>query len=453
MRLRMIERAVAVALFASAAASAFGAGQMSIAQIDSSRLLTRHEVDVYLRVSGPNGQVVPDLTALDFTLFEGSRVEGGTGGALAEVRRFSLFRGPRPGEGITYLMLVDTSPPGSIDAVRSALRSFVNSIDDPADRIGLVSFGTRLHTGALPTRTRRETEAAVETLHPPAGPGARMPLASAIASAAGDLAGLDGRKVIILITGNPSISGAGLADKLLGTQTSLSVIELAAGAASSALTTIARASGGEVLAAETRKQLESALLSMNAAIRDEYRLTFSPRMTPGARREVRVEYHAPGGVLKATAYYTVGDIYAAPAGGWKALYLVPLVVSFAGLAAASRLRLPTRGKGPRLEFLGPLWSRFLPLAAERTDISLDSGRLTAVPLAGEGSEAETMRLEKGRQGGVTGRIRFTYERATGSCTVESDEAIVVNNRKTRRRPLRDGDVLRIGDATIVFDDT
>lgn len=488
MHKRMIERAAAVVLFACVAASAFGGGQMSIDQIDSSRLATRHEVDVYLRISGPSGQAVPDLAARDFTLFEGRSVAGATGSHLPEVRRFSLFRGPRPHEGVTYLILVDESQPARIDAIRSALRSFVNSIEDPADRIGLVSFGTQLHIGVLPTRKRRETDRAVETLHGQAGHGATMPLAAALASSAADLAGWSGRKVIILITGNPALSAAHLAGRLLDDQISLSVIDLAGGAASSAPPAIAQATGGEVLGAETPKQLENTLLAMNAAVRDEYRLTFAPRMTPGARREVKVEYRGSGGTVTATARYSAGTTYAAPPGGWNPLFLVPLLASIAALIAVSRLPLsarrkgprkspwkgpptgphkgpqkgpregPQKGrpkgpqKGPRLEVVGRFGSRFLSFEADRIDLSFDSRHPTAVPLAGEHSDDDTIRVAKGKHGGATAGIRFTYDRGAGSCTVESDEPISVNNRKTRRRSLRSGDVLRIGDATIVFDD-
>lgn len=451
-----------IVYLALTAQAAFCAGQMSIDQVDTSRLARDHVVDVYVQVSNPNGRPVADLAKMDLSLFDGSTADGNA--SLREVRQFSLHQGPRPGDGVTYLFLVDTAAatgpgagsavsaevnPGWLETIRSALEYFLNSVDNPADRIGVATFDSRYRIDVEPTRTRADTEAAFKKMVLPAPGGKTMGAAAALGDAAEGLRGWKGRKVLVLLTGAGSLSSSSVAKELLRDQISLVAIQFGTATGDPSLQSIAKATGGRGFAAESKQELEKELLAAYTAVRGEYRLSYSPRMTPGPYRRVRVEYRGRNGTATATQQYRVGDLFAVPGRTWSPFLLIPLFAALALLVLSSRVRLRARRRGPSIEVLGALGSRTLPLVVGATTVLFDSNRATVVP-GGPGDT--TVRLDKGAALPLSGTITFTFDEAPRTCTMESDAAILVNNRPVRRRVLRAGDVLRIGEVTVVFDD-
>ncbi len=444
---------------------AFSAGQMSIDQVDTSRLATHHVVDVYVQVSNPNAQPAIDLAKGDFSLFDGSRAVTGT--SLPRVRRFSLHQGPRSGEGVTYLILVDstaaTAPaggssasaeinPGWFETVRASLEYFLNSVENPEDRIGVAAFDSAYRIESEPTRTRSATEAALQKMALPASGGKSLGTVAALSKAANELVSWRGRKVIILLTGERSLSSSLVAERLLQDQISLVAMQFGIAGPDPTLRSIAKQSGGRAFAVETKRQLESALTATYAAVRGEYRLSFSPRMTPGSYRKLRVEYRGRNGTISAEQQYRVGNLFAVPGGKWNPVILLPLVLTLLLLVISRRVRIRSTRRGPTLEVLGAVRSSMFSLETGTTSMLFDSNHATVVPSGSGGSVDRTVRLDRGEAAQVTGSVAFTVDESSRSCTVESETTVLVNNRRVRRRALRAGDVLRIGETTVIFDD-
>jgi hypothetical protein len=70
---------------------------------------------------------------------------------------------------------------------------------------------------------------------------------------------------------------------------------------------------------------------------------------------------------------------------------------------------------------------------------------------GRGAEAGAGRGGGAGAGGAAATV--VYDETRNTYTVQSDEEIRVNNRPVKKKKLEPGDVLTIGESTVVFDDT
>lgn len=462
---------LAAAIALASALPALAQGQMSIAQVDPSQLLTRQKVDVYVSVTGPHGNAVTGLRASDFSMFEGS-----PGGKLLPVNHFAFHEGAPANEGITFFLLVDNSgsmyeplsggPAGApqqtrIEAARSAIRTFLNSVDNPADRIGVAAFNTLYRVETPPTQVRSETEAALAKIKRPSNRDAYTELYASLEAAAHDLSGWKGRKVIILLTdgenfpyythtGRPNpqfgkavVSSGQAVKELIRDGVSVFPIHFGPARQDANLQSIAVSTGGRVFDARNEKELADVYLSVRKRVLAEYRLTYTPRMIPGDRREVRVEYHGPGGNASASQYYFVGTLFGPPSGPLSPLLILPFLAALLLWFLVTRLRFLDRRRDASLEVIGGGGTKVFPLAGGRTVIDFDAAKQVTIASVDESAA-----------GGAPpgGKATVVKDQRTGSFTVMSDAPVMVNNRATQRRTLRPGDVLRIGETTIVFDD-
>jgi len=463
---------VVLALALVATAPAFAQDRVTIAQIDPSRLLTRQEVDVYVGVTGPTGNAVTGLAAADFSLSEGQ-----PGEALSPVSHFSFHEGAPTDEGLTFFLLVDNS--GSmyepldtstgvegqqtrIEAARSAIRIFLNSVENPADRIGLASFNTLYRVETLPTRMRSDTEAALARITRPTEADSYTELYASIEAAARDLSGWKGRKVIILLTdgenypyslhtgrpnpqfGSTLVSSEEAVRALIREGISVFPIQFGPARQDANLETIAHSTGGRVFDARSEAELANVYLDVRRRVLEEYRLTYSPKMIPGDRREVRVQYHGSGGTASASQYYFVGTLFGPPAGRLSPLLAIPFLIALLAWFLIGRTRFLNRRRDANLEILGTGSTKVFSLNEEKTVIGFDATRRVTVI-----SEEESSGKQQGRK---AGQVTVIKDQRTGSFTVVSDDPVMVNNRPAQRRLLRPGDVLRIGEVTVVFDD-
>ena len=497
---RMRSAALAI-LFAVMATPAWAQVRMNIAQIDPSRLLTRQQVDAYVSVTGPNGNSVGGLGAQDFSMYEAQ-----PGGPYLPVP-FTLHEGAPAGEGLTFYLLVDNSgsmydpvnPPSGaagptvpargvsgagsaplvspgtnaagqavgqeskIDAAEAAIRTFLNSVENPADKIGFASFNTLYTVETLPTRVRSAAEASLAKIQRPSANDAYTELYASLQAAANDLAGWKGRKVIILLTdgenfpyfvhtGKPSpqfgsevVTSNDAIKALIREGISVFPIQFGQAPPDANLGQIARSTGGLVFDANDEGELAKVYLSVRKRVLAEYRLTYSPRMLPGERREVRVDYHGPGDTASASQYYFVGTLFGPPSGRLSLLFLLPFIFALAAWYLISRIRFLNRRTDANLEVIGGGPTKLFSLGEGRTVIDVAGSR--QVTFTSEGNEPGDHEMEK------EGQVTIIRDAKTGNVTVASSTPVMVNNRPTTRRLLRPGDVLRIGEKTVVFDDS
>ncbi|MFO8043351.1 MAG: VWA domain-containing protein, partial [Alkalispirochaeta sp.] len=183
---------------------------MRTAEIDTSRLLTRQTVDVYLGITDAAGESVEGITAEALQIEEAP--EGGT---FRPVEILSVDPRAAETEGITFFLLIDNS--GSMydridgtptdersetrmTAVQEAIRTFTDRIDNPRDQIALATFNTHYRLLLEPTSSMRTVDRILEEIPRPEADDAYTELYRAVSHAAGDLSEAEGRRVLLVLS-------------------------------------------------------------------------------------------------------------------------------------------------------------------------------------------------------------------------------------------------------------
>jgi Ca-activated chloride channel family protein len=458
-----------IAAFLLLAAAAAGAINLSLAQIDASRLLLAQEVDLYVGVTGEDGRPLSGLTAEAFRVFESA-----DGRDYREVRELSAFK-PAAGasEGITFLLVIDNS--GSMyDSVRGgktgdpalmrvthakeAVRSFLTSMTGPADRVGLASYNTYFRGLVAPGQDRERVTGALEGITRPEAEEAYTELYASLTLAAGEFAGARGRKAIIILSDGENFPYAPHSGKphpefknkiFVHTEPiracleeGITVYAVNFGPAKDRrLRDIAVETGGQVFDASNRGELAGVYRRIHDQVAAEYRLTYRAGMQPAERKFVRVRAAQGGSAAEATRFYFSTTVFGLPLASLSWLLPVPFLLAGLGVWGATRLRLESRPGPARLEVLhtrvGSASTRALPLAGARTVIGgSPKADITIAGAPGVQGEHATV----------------LFDPKARAYTIVGGGDVTVNNRPVKSRRLEAGDVIDVGGATIVFDD-
>ncbi|HYW84723.1 MAG TPA: VWA domain-containing protein, partial [Spirochaetia bacterium] len=173
---------------------------ISLAQIDASRLLVTQNVQVYVSVTNDQGMPVQGLEKDAFTI-----AESGDGVSFQQIPQISVFT-PNAGAvtGMTFLLMIDDSgsmydtPDGRattdpslmrITHAKDAVRTLLAGMTNPADRVGLVYFNTSYHLLSRPTTDRRRIDSLLEGIQRPTADQAYTELYASLTLAAEEFAG------------------------------------------------------------------------------------------------------------------------------------------------------------------------------------------------------------------------------------------------------------------------
>jgi Ca-activated chloride channel homolog len=467
----MLRGAVTVLLLAGLCAAGASALNVGIAQVDSSDLLLGQRVGAWVSVTDAGGEPVAGLGQGAFSLFESA-----DGLSFQPVPRVLGFqRNAGASEGITFLLLVDNS--GSMyDALdgrktadagamrvthaKDAVRSFLESMTSPADRVGLMAFNTRSLLLSPPTADRERIAAALDQVVKPAPDEAYTELYGSLAAAARQFAGIRGRKVIIALSDGenfPFFAHAGRPHPLYGTHLFIPAEPVTAcqeegisiyginfgtgGEMDRNLRAIARETGGTVYEAANEEQLAGVYQAIHRQVAGEYLLSYRATMSPAEKKYLRVTVADQGEEISATRFYFSSVVFGLPLQRLTAVLILPFVLAFLLLWLLTLLKLERRPGPASLEVLqtrvGRPVTRLIPLGTAKTVI-------------GGSARADLT---------IVGAPQLKEEHATilfdpkdKSYTVVGSGDITVNNQPVKTRKLQPGDVIDAGGATIVFDD-
>ncbi|MFW5797516.1 MAG: VWA domain-containing protein [Spirochaetota bacterium] len=449
---------------------------VTITQIDPSGLLTRQRVDLYLSLTDDEGEPIAESGREDFRVSESA-----DGEQFEPVPLTAFDRNATEEEGITFFLLVDNS--GSmydtlegrptdetsrrrITHMRSAVRDFLSSIDNPRDEVGLASFNTLYTVHTEPASESARVENALGEIERPDRARSYTELYASIREAVDDLAASRGRNVLIVLsdgenypyhryTGEPHPEYGeelyGYEDAVDAAQREgISVYAINFGPErDSNLGDIAGQSGGMEYDARDRDELAGVYGDIRRRVLEEYRLSYRPTTAPAERKYVKVEYRRPGTTAETTRFYYANTIFGVPSDRFTYLYLLLLLVALGGFFLIRHMRFANRRTDANLEVLGGRTQVF-PLEQPRTVV----GTSEAADVTVSGRSSLGRKAAGGTGGGEgTGQATVVYDSSSDSYTVEADEEIRVNNRFTKRKRLEPGDVLTIGETTVVFDDT
>jgi Ca-activated chloride channel homolog len=466
----MLRRAVMVLLLAGVCAAA-SALNISIAQIDTSDLLLGQRVGAWVSVTDAGGEPVGGLGQGAFRLFESA-----DGLSFQPVPRVLGFeRNAGASEGITFLLLMDnsgsmydaldgskTADPAAmrVTHAKDAVRSFLESMTSPSDRVGLMAFNTRSLLLSRPTADRERIAAALDQIARPVPDEAYTELYGSLAAAAREFAGTRGRKVIIALSDGenfPFFLHAGRLHPLYGKhlfvpaepitasqEEGISVYGISFGTGGEMdrnLRSIARETGGRVFEAADEEQLAGVYQAIHRQVAGEYLLSYRATMSPAEKKFLKVTVADQGEEISGTRFYFSSVVFGLPLARLTAALILPFVLGFLLLWVLTLLKLERRPGPASLEVLqtrvGRPVTRVIPLGTAKTVI-------------GGSARADLT---------IVGAPQLKEEHATilfdpkdKSYTVVGSGDITVNNQQVKTRKLQPGDVIDAGGATIVFDD-
>ncbi|MBN1698123.1 MAG: VWA domain-containing protein [Spirochaetales bacterium] len=433
------------------------ADSVSITQIDNSQLIANNRVKAYVSVTDNNGYPIKDLTKDDFRLFEGGKER-----AILDFRK-----GVNINEGVNLLLIIDNSGSMYEDAsgnetenrnqwrityAKNAVASLLKQIKNPQDRVGFATFNVRLHNVINPTANKVKIEKALGDITVPTGDERYTELYESLHESIRFFQTVGGRKVIILLSDgenyqlkdNPNYpERAGLEGAIEAAQKEgISVFTIGLiHTANRDLTHIAENTGGRYFPAYKPEELENLYSLIRNQILNEYLMIYEAGMIPADKKLVKVEYERGGRKSEGERYYFSETIFGKPQERLDYFMFLAVLAAFLLLFIFSLMKFKNRKKKPNLEVLTTKGSKTLPqkltIAQDQKEITIGTGMEDDITLAMDDKAALT---------------EVTIKNDHGIFTLASDDIpVTVNNKKVKKKVLRSGDLIKVGETTIVFD--
>jgi Ca-activated chloride channel family protein len=325
-------------------------------------------------------------------------------------------------------------------------------MDNPLDKVGLGAFNTFYTPLEEIGPVSAEHTRSLEKIKRPTRTEAFTELYRSAIVASADLASFSGRRAMIILSDGENypfaLSGTphpeyglempGYEDVIeVMRQEGISVYAVHIGdVRDELLDFIALETGGRSFSAASREELDSVYGSIRDEIRQEYRLRFRP---PYSRYEVNSLVLNVGG-YEAEARYAVPHFLGLPAPYFSLWFLIPLVISALIAAILPFLVWERQAEEAEINLLSP-GGRFSP----STRVNLNQ----EVTVIGSGTRADM--TVAGNPALREKHATIVFDKGSGSYTVQAEGEFRVNNRITKQRTLKSGDVIDLEGTTIVFD--
>jgi len=440
---------------------------LRVSQIDNTSLLANQRIKVYVSVTGSDGVPVTGLAKEVFRLYE----------SVAEGRRqereiLRMLEGVNVIQGVNFLLIIDNS--GSmywdrtgriknssdpevwrITSAKKAVGDLMNEIRNPKDRVGLMSFNMRIDTYVEPTDDKVSVQRALAGISRPSEEEAFTELYETLYRAVGDLSETRGRKVIIVLSDGvdfpmednpyfPERAGiGGVVERANREGISIFTIGLGRSADNENLSRIAQETGGAHFSTYSPEEISRLYALIRDQILSEYLLVYAAGMRPAERKLVRVEYTTPDGArtLSSERFYFSETVFGFPQPQFPLLAFVAVPAAVILLIVVTLVRFERKKQTPSLEvYQGKGRGKrvqTLDLSPRKRAITIGGGERDDLTITGDRKVRKTMVQIENRDG--------SYRIAS------SGGPVTVNNRNVQTRVLKSGDVIKVGDTTVVFD--
>ncbi len=445
------------------------ADNVVVSQVDTTGLLTSQKPKVYVSATDARGNSIPGLQKSDFTLYE--TPEGSHQKIKKEIIDF--VSGANVNEGVKILCLTDNS--GSMYAdmngrentregvwrityAKKAIEDLLLNIKNPEDRVGFESFNQTIDTDIALTDEKADIQQALAGIVRPTGNARFTELHESLYYAIAKMSDVRGRKVIILLSDgedfpytppagetHPQFSERkGLPAALeLAQREGISVftIGIGDGGFNTKLRKISDETGGNYYNVRDLNQLQGIYNDIQARVLGEYLMTYYAGMEPADRKSVTVELTRGGSTLTGARSYYAATLFGKPQDP-----LYPWIFAFILLAVL-------------LLFL--LW--LLKPQNRKADASLEvlsvEGRKTRIqPVTIMQSQHEvTISGDSDADLTISGDTKLKnseiklFKEGDDYTLMSSQGDIKVNNQAVKAKKLRSGDLITVGNTTIVFD--
>ena len=438
-----------------------------ITGIDSTGLLSSQKVDLYVTQTDEEGQAVSESG--DLTVYESPDGEKW----FPVESELILDREANRREGIGFLMLMDNSGSmyDNLDGratdsyadqrmthARQAMKTFLGSIEDSRDRVALVAFNTDYKILAESTRNRSVLLDQLEYITKPEPEKAYTELYASLerSSQFFEDQAERGRKIIVVLSDGENYSyfknkgelHPEYGDRLYTPEEAaeslnkegITLYAIHFGLKQDPfLGEIAKETGGQVFDARNGEQLAMIYDSIRKAVMDEYKVTYKAGVYHSPRVFVKI---ASSSIESEPRYYYNSALF----GESGALPLLVLLLLLAAAVALwillTKIRLERVNQAPHIELLGPggLRNRVLELNDGKTVIGTSENH--DMTIAGKGAPSEK----------ESATIIYDEKKQAFTLVAGEGEATMVNNKEVSRKDLKAGDVIKVGDNLIIFDD-
>ena len=438
----------------------------SITGIDSTAILRSQKVDLYITETNEAGQPAHNTEKL--TVFESPQ-----GKIWTAIDKVTIDREANRREGIGFLLLMDNS--GSMyddldgkgtDKIenqrmthaKEALGNFLNSMKDSRDRVALIAFNTDYTPLAESTRNISTLIEKLETLEQPAAEKAYTQLYSSLerSSRSFEKGSIGGRKIIVVLSDGenyPYYKYNGelhpeYGDRLFTPQEAaqslnkegVTLFAIHFGIKQDPyLEEIARETGGKVFDARNASQLSDVYTRIRDSVINEYRVTYRSGVYSSNKVFVKISSET---IESQPRYYYNSALFGRP-GSLPLFLLVIILLSAIGLwLLLTKIRLERVNRSPHIELIGPggLRNRVLELNDGKTIIGTSESH--DMTIAGKGSSSEK----------EAATIIYDEKKQAFTLVAGEGESTMVNNREVSKKELKAGDVIKVGDNLIIFDD-
>ena len=407
------------------------AGEPASAKVTQFDLSAFPAVKAFVSVLDAEGRPVAGLSREDVVLSENGMP------VAVDSMRMSGTAGSR--EVLSLAIVIDRS--GSMtgekmEQAKASVGRFL-SLMEPGDRASLITFSDSVVTIEQLTGNNERLRDATTAIEP----GGNTALFDAVAAGVRSVQGVAGRKAVIVLTDGIANRGALDIDQAVASAvqgyTSVYVIGLGADARTGRLERIAGETGGSYFFTPTADGLREIYETISSRIRNEYVITYET--------ELRAEYlrslaaMLPGGLRTVGAYFQPrSSLFGTGAALPPWAFAVPLV-SLAGFTALS---LRTIERQYRTGHLSVVRGR-------GTARDIDIGRTVTIGTDG----TSTLGL---RKDSAVAPQHAEVVNENGRYVIEDKGApagTFVNKQRVQgTRVLKDGDIIDVGNATIVFND-
>lgn len=448
------------------------AGAVRISQVDSTNLLLNQEVKLYVSVTDNRGNAIEDLGKNRFTVMESANGTNyvDSGGIL----RFQV--GSNYETGVNFLLLVDNSESMywtmdgkktrntsqmRITHARKAISSFLKSVTNPNDKVGLAVYNTNYRLLAEPEAGTAHVERILGEIERPTGDEIYSEIYGSLTLAVEEFQKLKGRKAIIILSdgvNNPAFRHRKKINPQFGQKNvpyqkpleelqregiSLYVINFGPRKAKKDrnLIRIGGFSGGATFNAHNRRDLQQIYLKIMDQILKEYVISYRASMNPAEKKFVRVKYTRGKKPQTASRVYFTSPLFGTPPGSVNPAIFIAFILGCLLLWLTSRLQFEKQHAKPTIEVMqtgpGNPSTQILTLDNEQTII---------------GSAPESDMTIAGIPEIENHHATIVYDEKKDQYQLVGETKMMVNNQVVTTKILESGDLINFNGMTIVFDE-
>ena len=435
-----------------------------ISGIDNASMFINQTVKINVNVSDANGKPILGLNKDDFQIFEKP-----LGGKESQKTILDFESGANRKNGISILLIMDNSgsmyanDDGTIEDsadseiwrithAKNAVLSLLDEIDNPVDKTGLASFNYKLGNLVDPAADTENLKKALEQISKPSQGEGYTELYECLNQSINIVKNIEGRKIIILLSDgenyplkdNPEypvrVEEEGAIERAVKEGVTVFTIGFGLEADEASLKRISEETGGLFFKAANQRDLEEMYSLIREQVLNEYNITYKAGMEASPKKEIRVAAAVNGTKLEDSRSYFSDTMFGSSGESFNLwlLLIPPFCIAIAW--ALTLFKFEQKKSAPSLDILSRNGKK--PRRKETTIIEdLDEIKI------GTGKNADVTVIANGP--GIT---EARIKKDQGGYTIIGDGAgVTVNNRKVKSKELRAGDLIGVGNSTIIFD--